>query len=83
MKKVIISLLSLMVVLGTKAQMVDPVHFTSDLKVGNGAEAEIVFHANIDSGWHVYSTELGDDGPTQATFNVVPSWSANWRPVVM
>ena len=71
MKKVIISLLSLMVVLGTKAQMVDPVHFTSDLKVGNGAEAEIVFHANIDSGWHVYSTELGDDGPTQATFNVV------------
>ena len=71
MKKIVISLLSLIVVLGMQAQMVDPVHFTSELKTGNGAEAEIVFHAKIDNGWHVYSTEIGDDGPTEATFNVV------------
>ena len=71
MKKIVISLLSLIVVLGMKAQMVDPVHFTSELKTGKGAEAEIVFHAKIDNGWHVYSTEIGDDGPTEATFNVV------------
>ena len=50
--------------------MVDPVHFTSKLKLGEGAEAEIIFHATIDDGWHVYSTELGDDGPIEATFNV-------------
>ena len=24
----------------------------------------------IDAGWHVYSTELGDGGPTSATFNI-------------
>ena len=59
-----------MVVLGIHAQMVDPVHFTSKLKLGEGAEAEIIFHATIDDGWHVYSTELGDDGPIEATFNV-------------
>ena len=53
------------------AQMVDPVHFTSDLKTENGVEAEIIFHATIDNGWHVYSTEIGNGGPTEATFNVV------------
>ena len=60
-----------MIVLAVKAQMVDPVHFTAELKIGDGAEAEIVFHATIDPGWHVYSTEIGKDGPIEATFNVV------------
>ena len=60
-----------MIVLAVKAQMVDPVHFKAELKAGNGAEAEIVFHATIDQGWHVYSTEIGEDGPIEATFNVV------------
>ena len=71
MKKTLITLIGLMVVLAVKAQMMDPVHFTSELKTGNGAEAEIVFHATIDKGWHVYSTEIGEDGPIEATFNVV------------
>ena len=60
-----------MIVLAVKAQMVDPVHFKAELKTGAGAEAEIVFHATIDQGWHVYSTEIGEDGPIEATFNVV------------
>ena len=70
MKKVVMTLWTLMVVLGMHAQMVDPVHFTSELKMGEGAEAEIIFHATIDNGWHVYSTEIGEDGPIEATFNV-------------
>ena len=70
-KKIIVTLLSLLGVLGMNAQMVDPVHFTSDLKTENGVEAEIIFHATIDNGWHVYSTEIGNGGPTEATFNVV------------
>ena len=60
-----------MAVLVAQAQMVDPVHFTSSLKTTGGAEAEIVFNAKIDAGWHVYSTDLGEDGPISATFNVV------------
>ena len=70
-KKIIVTLLSLLGVLGMNAQMVDPVHFTSKLKTENGVEAEIIFHATIDNGWHVYSTEIGNGGPTEATFNVV------------
>ena len=71
MKKTLLTWICLVIVLAVKAQMVDPVHFKAELKTGNGAEAEIVFHATIDQGWHVYSTEIGEDGPIEATFNVV------------
>ena len=71
MKKTLLTWICLVIVLAVKAQMVDPVHFKAELKAGNGAEAEIVFHATIDQGWHVYSTEIGEDGPIEATFNVV------------
>ena len=62
---------ALLTALAVNAQIVDPVHFTAELKTGEGAEAEIVFHATIDDGWHVYSTDLGNNGPIEATFNVV------------
>ena len=61
----------LMAVLVAQAQMVNPVRFTSALNKTSGAEAEIVFTAKIDAGWHVYSTDLGEDGPIEATFNAV------------
>ena len=61
----------LLVVVSLFAQMMDPVHFSSNLKMLKGDEAEIVFTANIDAGWHVYSTDLGSGGPISASFNVV------------
>ena len=51
--------------------MTDPVHFTSQLKMQDDGEAEIIFSASIDAGWHVYSTDLGNNGPISATFNAV------------
>lgn len=65
------ALVVIVLVLAAKAQMVDPVHFTATLKVLEGGEGEIVFNGRIDAGWHVYSTDLGNDGPISATFNVV------------
>ena len=52
-------------------QMIEPVRFTSRLDIHDNGEAEIVFRATIDDGWHVYSTDMGSDGPISATFNVV------------
>ena len=52
------------------AQMQDPVHFKTEWKSISANEAEIIFSATIDPGWHVYSTDLGDGGPTQATINI-------------
>ena len=53
------------------AQMSDPIRFRSKMNLLKGNEAEIVFSATIDAGWHVYSTDLGDGGPISATFNTV------------
>ena len=58
MKKTLFTLFALVLVLGIQAQIMDPVHFSSELKTGNGQEAEIVFTAKIDKGWHVYSTDI-------------------------
>ena len=53
-------------------QMMNPVHFKSELKTAKGtSEGEIIFSATIDAGWHVYSTDLGEDGPISASFNAV------------
>ncbi|MBE6256512.1 MAG: thiol:disulfide interchange protein [Prevotella sp.] len=71
LRKLLLTCWALITALALQAQIVDPIHFTSELKTGEGDEAEIVFHAKIDAGWHVYSTDLGSGGPTEATFNVV------------
>lgn len=60
----------LLVVAVSHAQMVEPVKFSASLNMGKGADAEIVFSAKIDPGWHVYSTNLGSDGPIQAALHV-------------
>ena len=70
MKKLISSLLLSFVVCVLQAQIKDPVKFKTEFKTLSDTEAEIVFTAAIDKGWHVYSTELGDGGPISATFNV-------------
>lgn len=63
-------LLTAILAMPVLAQIQEPVKFNSELKRISETEAEIVFNAVIDKGWHVYSTELGDDGPISATFNV-------------
>ena len=63
-------MLAMMLTMALLSFAQNPVRFTSALKMGKGAEAEIVFTGKIDKGWHVYSTNLGSDGPIQATFNV-------------
>ncbi|GAA6254967.1 cytochrome c biogenesis protein CcdA [Bacteroides sp. f07] len=70
MKKFISFLLLSFVVYALQAQIKDPVKFKTELNTLSDTEAEIVFTATIDQGWHVYSTELGDGGPISATFNV-------------
>ena len=70
MRKIISFLLLSFVVYALQAQIKDPVKFKTEFNTLSDTEAEIVFTAAIDKGWHVYSTELGDGGPISATFNV-------------
>ena len=71
MYRIVISLLAVIFSISIRGQMMDPVHFTSQLKMLEGDEAEIIFSATVDPGWHVYSTDMGNDGPISATFNAV------------
>ena len=68
--KRILSICLLLIAVVAQAQIQEPVKFKSELKTLAAGEAEIVFTATIDKGWHVYSTDLGDGGPISATFNV-------------
>lgn len=70
MKKLLFPLFLLLFAVAVQAQIQDPVKFKSELKTVAADEAEVVFTAAIDKGWHVYSTDLGDGGPISATFNV-------------
>jgi thiol:disulfide interchange protein DsbD len=70
MKKLMTLALLMLVTFMAHAQMLNPVKFSSQLKLNGTAEGEIIFSGKIDKGWHVYSTGLGNDGPISATFNV-------------
>ena len=66
MKKIITAALLLFIAIFAHAQMANPVKTSAQLKMGKGAEAEMVFSLSIDPSWHVYSTNLGSNGPTEA-----------------
>jgi len=51
------------------AQIQEPIKFRTELKKISDTEAELVFNATIDAGWHLYSTDLPEDGPVSATIN--------------
>lgn len=72
MKRIFISLSIMLLTAATAvAQMMNPVHFTAELRMLENDEAEIVFAASIDNGWHVYSTDVPGGGPIPATFHAV------------
>ena len=63
-------LLMALICLPMFAQMQDPVRFKTEWKNLSANEAEIIFTGTMDQGWHVYSTDLQEGGPTSATFNI-------------
>ncbi len=63
-------LLLLFVTHGAMAQLENPAEFKTSFRVVSDKEAEISFAGKIESGWHIYSTGLPEDGPTSASFHV-------------
>lgn len=53
-----------------QAQFAKPVKVTTTIKETSVTEAVITFVASIQSGWHMYSTQVVEDGPTPTTINV-------------
>lgn len=72
MKKILSLIVLLVTLIGLPAgaQILKPVKFSISQKRISASEIEIIFKGRMESGWHVYSTGLGNDGPTSATFSV-------------
>ena len=74
MKKILLSLMLFFTTLNLSAQFgnVEPVTFEENVTV-NGADGTIEFEAYIESGYHLYSTNIPEGGPTpmEVTYSVV------------
>ncbi len=55
---------------GVFAQIVDPVKWKYKSKNTGEGIAEIIFEANIDMNWHLYSQYFDEGGPVRTTFNI-------------
>ena len=58
MRIILFLLLSWYTIGNIQAQIKEPVKFKNELKMTSETEAEIVFTASIEKGWHIYSTGL-------------------------
>lgn len=69
MKRLVLtSLCVALLFINSFAQIKEPVKFKVSLKTLSDTECEILFSATIEDGWHIYSTNLPEDGPISATF---------------
>ncbi len=69
-KTTVLTALMLVVAQVVMAQLASPVKVTASLKDVSAQEAEIVFAATIQDGWHMYSTNVVEYGPTPTTITV-------------
>lgn len=67
MKKLLLILTFNFITLLLNAQIVNPIQWNFDSKQ-NGRDVDLIFHAVIDSGWHLYDTYLPENGPIPTTF---------------
>lgn len=70
MRRMLFTLLTFCCLGVANAQMMNPVKVTSSFKVTSDTEGVITFVATIQPGWHMYSTQVVEDGPTPTTLTV-------------
>ncbi|MEY2867722.1 MAG: hypothetical protein RIR01_122 [Bacteroidota bacterium] len=68
MKKFLYVLAGLFLVTAGHTQNPDPVKWTTSVEKISATEYDLVSKATIDSGWHIYSQDVPEGGPTATTF---------------
>lgn len=64
MQRLYAIILSLMLfAFGANAQMLEPIVWSSTIKMTSNNEGVMTFKASIDDGWHLYSFDLPENGP--------------------
>ncbi|HPF50875.1 MAG TPA: cytochrome c biogenesis protein CcdA [Draconibacterium sp.] len=67
MKKLVLAFTLIISSLILQAQIVNPTKWDFDSKQ-NGRDVDLIFHATIDRGWHLYDTDLPEGGPIATAF---------------
>ncbi len=73
MKKLALLLTGIILLWVAQAQQLDPVKWTYSVKETSATEAELVFSAKLDPGWHLYSQYTDPNGPLAIEFTFVDS----------
>ena len=68
MKKLLLVVL-LIFSLNAFSQIFDPVKWTTAVEIVSESEYKLISNATIESGWHLYSQDVPEDGPIATTFN--------------
>ncbi len=69
MKRIISTLMLLCCICYTWAQIVNPVTWTTTVKTADDGKQAIVFKAEIEEPWHLYSMDTPEDGPQRTEFS--------------
>ncbi|HBL76663.1 MAG: disulfide bond formation protein DsbD [Bacteroidetes bacterium GWF2_42_66] len=67
--KLLLTFALLLITVGLSAQIVEPVKWKFDSKNLGNNEMELIFMAEIESGWHLYDTSLPEGGPISTSIN--------------
>jgi thiol:disulfide interchange protein DsbD len=62
-KKLLLTLVTAFFAFTSFAQIYEPIKWTQELKITGKTTADIIFHATIDDGWHLYGLNLPKGGP--------------------
>ncbi len=68
MQRGLVLSLMLMASIALQAQILEPIHWDVKLKPINTTEYQVVYHATIDEGWHLYNMNLPEGGPVSTSF---------------
>lgn len=66
--RLLLLLSTLFATIGLQAQMVDPVKWDTQVEKVSAQEFKLIFTANMDPGWMLYSQHTEDGGPIPTTF---------------
>ena len=68
MKRLILLLSIILFNTTSYSQIYDPVKWSTSVEKVSETEYDLVIQANIETGWHLYSQNVPDDGPIPTTF---------------
>ncbi len=69
MKKIVVFLSLIILSISSFSQIHDPVKWLTSVEKISASEYDLVIHATVEEGWHLYSQNVPEDGPIPTSFS--------------